>query len=148
MNLRTAIGLAAAGATLTTTSGLTYGQTSFALEEILVTAQKRDQTLKEIPGSVVVIGEETLDRTVTYTFADLGSQAPGIEIKGDSDGFGKSVRVRGVGTNAFSAQISPSVGFFIDDIPLINLESAFNNLIDIERVEVLKGPQSTLLSHS
>ena len=115
-----------------------------ALEEIIITAQKREQTLRDVPGSVVAINAQTLQRTVTSGFSELAAQAPGVEIVGANDGFGKAIRIRGIGTNAFVSSVPPSVGIFIDDIPLVTIESAFNDLADVERVEVLKGPQSTL----
>ncbi|WP_328799333.1 TonB-dependent receptor [Sediminihaliea albiluteola] len=68
----------------------------------------------------------------------------GIAITGGADGFGKVIRIRGVGTNSYVPAIRPAVGIFIDDIPLGAPESAYNNMADIERIEILKGPQATL----
>jgi iron complex outermembrane recepter protein len=114
------------------------------LEEVIVTAQKREQTLQDIPGSVAAITSEMMDKTVTTNFNDIGKITSGLTIGGGADGFGKLIRIRGVGTNSFVASIRPAVGIFLNEVPLGAPEMAYNNLADIERVEVLKGPQATL----
>ena len=114
------------------------------LEEVLVTAQKRQQTLQDVPVSVAVIGSDDLQKTVTNNFNDLAKITSGIALTGGQDGFGKIIRIRGVGTNAFVPSIRPAVGIFLNEIPLGAPEMAYNNLADIERVEILKGPQATL----
>lgn len=114
------------------------------LEEIIVTAQKREQLLIDIPGSVDVVSSKELLLTNTRDFSDLGLIASGIEIDGNPGGRNAQVRIRGIGTNKFAPGILPSVGIFIDDIALVNIGAAYNNLVDVERIEILKGPQSTL----
>jgi iron complex outermembrane recepter protein len=114
------------------------------LEEVIVTAQKREQTIQDVPASVAAISSEMLERTNTTNFTDLGKITSGVTINGGQDGFGNIIRIRGVGNNSFAPAIRPAVGIFIDDIPLASTEAAFNNLADIQRIEILKGPQSTL----
>lgn len=82
------------------------------LEEVIVTAQKREQTLQDIPGSVSAISAEMMAQTNTTNFDELGKITAGVSIGGGSDGFGKIIRIRGVGTNAFAPAIRPSVGTF------------------------------------
>ncbi|MFT6275099.1 MAG: iron complex outermembrane receptor protein [Halioglobus sp.] len=115
------------------------------LEEVVVTAQKRQQTAQDVPSSVAAISEEMLERTNTRDFSDLNNITSGITITGGADGFGKVIRIRGVGTNSFVPAIRPAVGIFLNEVPLGAPESAYNNMADIERVEILKGPQATLL---
>jgi iron complex outermembrane receptor protein len=115
-----------------------------SLEEVIVTAQKREQTVQDIPASVAAISEEMLDKTVTREFSDLNKIASGITVTGGADGFGTIIRIRGIGNNSFAPAIRPSVGIFVNEVPLGAMESAFNNMADIERIEILKGPQSTL----
>ncbi len=117
---------------------------SFALEEMIVTAQKRQQTTQDIPATITALNSEFLDKTATKNFNDLSQITPGITIAGNADGFGKQIRIRGVGTNSYTPAIRPSVGIFIDEIPLIEPASAYNNMADIQRIEILKGPQATL----
>ncbi|MEP1593632.1 MAG: TonB-dependent receptor [Halieaceae bacterium] len=114
------------------------------LEEVIVTAQKREQTIQDVPASVAAISADMLARTNTTNFTDLGKITSGVNINGGQDGFGNIIRIRGVGNNSFAPAIRPAVGIFIDDMPLASTEAAFNNLADIERIEILKGPQSTL----
>lgn len=114
------------------------------LEEVIVTAQKREQTIQDVPSSVNAFTEEMLSKSNTRSFSDLNNIAAGVTITGGPGGFGQVIRIRGVGTNAFVPAIRPAVGIFIDDIPLAQSESAYTNMADIQRVEVLKGPQATL----
>jgi len=114
------------------------------LEEIVVQAQKRSQTTQDVPSSIAAVTDEMLKLSNTTDFGDLGKITAGVNIGGNSDGFAKVIRIRGVGTNAFVATIAPSVGIFVDDVPLAAPESAYNNMADVARIEILKGPQSTL----
>ncbi len=114
------------------------------LEEVIVTAQKREQSVQDVPGSVAAFSEEMLEKSQTRNFDDLSQIASGIEVTPSSDGFGSVIKIRGVGNNAFAPSIRPAVGIFLDEIPLGSSESAYNNMADIERVEILKGPQATL----
>lgn len=114
------------------------------LEEVLVTAQKRVQTVQDVPSSVAAISEEMLERTNSRDFSDLNNITSGITITGGADGFGKVIRIRGVGTNSYVPAIRPAVGIFLNEVPLGAPESAYNNMADIERIEILKGPQATL----
>ncbi len=114
------------------------------LEEVLVTAQKRTQSVQDVPSSVAAFSEEMLDKSNTRNFGDLGKLTAGMTLTPSSDGFGSIIKIRGVGNNAFAPAIRPSVGIFLDDIPLGATEAAFNNMADISRIEILKGPQATL----
>jgi len=114
------------------------------IEEVIVTAQKREQTLQDVPGSVAALTSENFEKTITNNFDDLNKITAGINIQGGADGFGQVIRIRGVGTNSFVPAIRPAVGIFLNEIPLGTPEMAYNNLADIERIEFLKGPQATL----
>ena len=132
--------IAAAVALATATATPAFAQ----LEEVIVTAQKRSQTVQDVPSSVAAFSEEMLDKSNTRNFGDLGKIASGLTMTPSGDGFGSIIKIRGVGNNAFAPAIRPSVGIFLDDIPLGSTEAAYSNMADIERVEILKGPQATL----
>jgi iron complex outermembrane receptor protein len=114
------------------------------IEEIVVTAQKREQTLQDVPVAVSAITENALQQTNTTGFSDLGKIASGITVTSQAGGLANTVRIRGIGNNRWNEAIRPSVGIFIDDVPIPRLDTAFTNLADMERIEVLKGPQATL----
>jgi iron complex outermembrane receptor protein len=85
-----------------------------------------------------------LNKSNTRNFGDLGQITSGMTITPSADGFSSIIKIRGVGNNAFAPAIRPAVGIFLDDIPLGSTEAAYSNMADIIRVEILKGPQSTL----
>ena len=125
-------------------SGVLAQSETVRLEEIVVTAQKRQQTVQDVPSSIAALDEQLLNKTNTTNFDDLGKISSGLNISAQQDGFSNIIRIRGVGTNTFTPAIRPAVGIFVDEIPLVRTEAAFNNLADIQRIEVLKGPQATL----
>ena len=117
------------------------------LEEVIVTAQKREQALRDVPATVNVLSAEYLRRQVISDFSQMSDFIPGVEIQGNADGSLTTLRVRGIGTNPNSG-VAPSVGIFINEIPLVDFAVAFANTVELERVEVLKGPQSTLFGRA
>ena len=114
------------------------------LEEIVVTAQKREQRIQDVPIFVSVLSGDQLDAANIMNFNELGKLTPGFAIDGPVDGLGSTIRIRGVGVTKYIEGIRPSVGVFVDDVPLSRIDNAFTNFSDIDRVEVLKGPQATL----
>lgn len=115
-----------------------------SLEEVIVTAQKRQQSIQSVPSSIAAVTAESIEKTNTTEFGDLGKITAGIVVAGPGDGFLNVMRVRGIGNNPQSPFIRPSVGVFVDEVPLLDLAAAFVNLADVERIEILKGPQATL----
>jgi iron complex outermembrane receptor protein len=112
-------------------------------QTIVVTAQKRVQTLKEVPLAVSVVSSEQLDKSGVRDIYDLAKVAPSLEF-GDrgTGGAGGSASIRGIGTAVFTTSAESSVGVVVDGVPLGN--TAGGALFDLERVEVLRGPQGTL----
>lgn len=137
-----AIGVANFG--LSVTPVLAQGSNTLVLEEIVVTAQKREQTLEDIPGSVSAVSADYLEKTNTTSLSDLGKITSGIRLESTRDGNSPVLKVRGIGTQRFNAAVSPSVGVYVDDVAKPRIDTAFTNLNDVERIEVLKGPQATL----
>ena len=116
------------------------------LEEIIVTAQKREQSLMDIPISVTAISARAMEANVVRDVFDLRPLVPSLEARTvDPPSQGTSFALRGLGTTVFNMGLEPSVSTFVDGVyrSRSGLLSA-SNLMDIERVEVLKGPQGTL----
>lgn len=116
-----------------------------ALAEIVVTAQKRAESLQSVPIAVTAFTGETLRELGISNSMDLAAFTPGLNM-GDPLGQGNqpAIFLRGVGLNDFNTNNSSPVGVYVDDI-YISAVSAQNFLLfDLEQVEVLKGPQGTL----
>jgi outer membrane receptor protein involved in Fe transport len=115
------------------------------LEEIIVTAQKRTQTVQEIPISILAINAESLDAVGITGVQDLGLIAPGLTVAATDPG-ALNLTMRGISNLGGGLLTGPSVGYYLDETPL----SSFSQLMpqiafwDAERVEVLRGPQGTL----
>lgn len=119
---------------------------SFAqqLEEITVTAQKREESLQDVPVSVTAFTGGDLTKMKVATMLDVAAQTPGLIIKNQFATEGFIFAIRGVGTNDPSTVNSPTVSVYVDQVLLPYHYMLGFNLFDIERVEVLKGPQGTL----
>lgn len=120
------------------------GSGSTALEEVVVTAQKRQQNLQDIPVAVTALTAETLSNRNVATVSDLPRLAPSLTVTQGNVPTNNSINMRGIGTIAFSTGIEPSVAVIVDDVALLQQAQAFSGLSDIERIEVLRGPQGTL----
>ncbi|QJU56576.1 TonB-dependent receptor [Sphingomonas sp. AP4-R1] len=112
--------------------------------DIVVTAQKRSQRIQDVPVAVQVLGGEALTSQGVRQFADLTKATPSLLIRPSEQPVNNSISIRGIGTFAFSPSVEPSVAVQIDDVPVQFIARAFADLSDIDRVEVLRGPQSTL----
>lgn len=118
------------------------------LEEILVTAQKREQSLQDVPISVGVLDEKTLDRSQFSDFRSLAKLSPSISFQ---DGFAPVATnfvIRGVGSYAFTGGIQPSVGVVVDGVSLARAGEFIVDLADVAQIEVLRGPQGTLFGRN
>ena len=113
-------------------------------DEIVVTATKREQTLQEVPIAVDVVQEETLEQAQIIDVFDLQSVVPSLRVSQNQSSNQATFTIRGFGNGANNLGIEPSVGVFIDGVYRSRSASAISDLVDIERIEVLRGPQSTL----
>jgi iron complex outermembrane receptor protein len=117
------------------------------LEDIVVTARKRAESVQETPVSMVAFSEESLKQASMDSFKDLGNSAPNIEINGgipNGGGSATQIYIRGVGQDDYSFPNEPGVGLYVDDVYVARSAGGDFGFMDIERIEVLRGPQGTL----
>ncbi|TVZ40771.1 outer membrane receptor protein involved in Fe transport [Alteromonadaceae bacterium 2753L.S.0a.02] len=140
--LASAITMAIACTTTTWSTASFAQQERRALEEIVVTAQKRVENLQEVPLSVATISGEKIDESGIENLADLTAHMPNIHFT--ETGFSTQVRVRGIGSDN-SQGMEQSVGMYIDGIYYGRAQLFRLPMMDMQRAELLRGPQSTLL---
>ena len=109
------------------------------LQEVVVTAQKREQNVQSVPLSVQVIGAAQLAAAGIENFEDFNRVAPSLLVRTDVTPINSTVAIRGIGTSAFGIGVEPSVAVVVDDVPLAFQSRAFGNMTDISRVEILAG---------
>lgn len=111
-------------------------------QEIVVTARKREERLMDIPVAATAVSGDVIDKRGLTSVRDIAKLTPGLNI--NSDAAGRAfVAIRGVGVTLVDT-VQPGVGIFIDGIYQPNTSYLNNPLVDVERVEVLRGPQGTL----
>jgi iron complex outermembrane recepter protein len=115
-----------------------------AIEELVVTAQKREQRLIDVGASVASIDAEALRTARVDTPTDLITQVPNVDVKQNIPGAQAILTVRGVGLNDFSSTNNSTVGLYVDEVFLASFAQMDFNFYDLDRIEVLKGPQGTL----
>jgi iron complex outermembrane receptor protein len=112
--------------------------------DIIVTADRREQRLQDTPTSVsVVSGDALLQAQVTST-QELTQLVPSLSFTSGTSEDSSSLRIRGLGTQVFSIGVEPSVSYVVDGVVLAREVQGLGDLFDIERVEILRGPQGTL----
>ncbi|XOV78528.1 MAG: TonB-dependent receptor [Aestuariibacter sp.] len=113
-------------------------------ETIEVTAQKRVERVSDVPVAVSVLRSEQIDSTFSSSFEGLQSLVPSVSFRKGSTTRNSAITVRGIGTISFSVAAEPSVSTVVDGVVLGRSGQAFTDLYDLERIEVLRGPQGTL----
>jgi iron complex outermembrane receptor protein len=115
-----------------------------ANNEIIVTAQKREQNIQDVPVAVSVISGAALEAQGGINIENAQYLVPSLNFRKSGSALNQSLYLRGVGTTTFSIGGEPSVGTVLDGVVLARSGEAFSDLVDIERIEVLRGPQGTL----
>ncbi len=118
-----------------------------AIEEVVVTAQKRVQSIQEVPISIVAISSETLEKAGIRSADDLTRIVPNLRINRQAQASATAIRIRCVGSTGNNA-IDPSVAPFIDGVYIPRGGAILNSFLDVESVEVLRGPQGTLFGRN
>lgn len=119
-------------------------ETDRRLDVITVTATKREESLQDVPVAVTALSGELLENAGVGAVESLAAIAPSVTFTQSSNDQNNSVNIRGIGTSVFSQGVEPSVSIVIDDVVMARQAIGFQDLVDVERVEVLRGPQSTL----
>ncbi|MGL5837406.1 MAG: TonB-dependent receptor [Sphingorhabdus sp.] len=114
------------------------------VEEIVVTAQKVEENVQDVPIAITAVSGDTLTDSGTNSLEDLGQLVPSVSFRKGTTNANSAVVLRGVGTISFSIAAEPSVSTVVDGVVLSRSGQAFADLVEIERLEVLRGPQGTL----
>lgn len=114
------------------------------LEEVVVTAQKREQSAQDLGMAIASFSGETLQEQRVNSGEDLARVIPNVSVQNISGGGLPVVIVRGIGLQNFRINDSPTTSFYIDEVYQTSIASAEFSMFDLERVEVLKGPQGGL----
>ncbi len=112
--------------------------------EIVVTANKRAESIQDVPISVVAVSPAAIDQAGITSTSELPQLVPGLTFNPAGEAKLNSFNIRGVGTYALTATLESSVGVAVDGVPLARVGGSITDMVDVERVEVLKGPQGML----
>jgi iron complex outermembrane recepter protein len=122
------------------------------IQEIIVTAQKRSENVQNVPIAISAFTAEALSERAVTSVASLSNIAPNVTLDAGTPFSGSSAvlsaYIRGIGANDFAFNIDPGVGIYLDGVYLARSVGANQELPDVERVEVLKGPQGTLFGRN
>lgn len=121
------------------------GDEPLVLEEIMVTAQKRVESLRDTPITINVVTGQALDEFAIFNFDELSDMTAGLTINGAN--FDTDIATRGMGTN-LNAPVSPRVTTYMDGTYIGQSRNLFSGLFDLQQLELLRGPQGTLYGKS
>jgi iron complex outermembrane receptor protein len=125
---------------------------AMGIEEIVVTAQRRAENLQEVPIAVTAVSAETVAASGLSDVSQISSLAPNVEMDATSPFAGSSSvlspYIRGIGQNDFAFNLDPGVGVYVDGVYFARTIGANVDLLDVDHIEVLKGPQGTLFGRN
>lgn len=126
--------------------------TSAQLEEVVVTAQKREQNIQDVPIAIQAFGGQLLQEKGLGNISEIAGLAPNVELDTTS-AFSGSTQVlgafiRGIGQSDFAFNLEPGVGVYVDGVYYSRAVGSVVDLLDLERVEILKGPQGSLFGRN
>jgi iron complex outermembrane recepter protein len=116
-----------------------------SIANFLVTARRRAENLQDVPVAVTAISAATLEQQAVTSLGDLNSFVPNMKISSDrATSSTINVYIRGVGQSDPLWGFEPGVGVYIDDVYLARPQAALLDVYDVDRLEILRGPQGTL----
>ena len=121
----------------------TAAQPSILLEEIIVTAQRRTENLQEVPIAITALNQQGIEDADMHNLDDIATRVPGLTFSPFSPGQ-NIVALRGASSNDDGAGTDNSIAVFVDDVYLGRVSNINPEMFDLERIEVLRGPQGTL----
>ena len=138
------ISITMASSALVTTNVIAQSD-SVTLEEIVVTTQRREQNLQEVPVAVTAYNALELEESGIFTLADIEKSSPNTQMR-ESRGTNSTLTafIRGIGQQDPLWGFEPGIGIYIDDVYIARPQAAVLDVYDVERIEVLRGPQGTL----
>ena len=119
-------------------------QDSDAIEEVIVSATKKDASAQDVPIALDVLTSDQIDSLNIDTMRDVAARIPALSANYNTDPFQASIRIRGVGSSQSDTSLEAGVAVIVDGVYLNRTGLGLNDLTDIARVEVLQGPQGTL----
>jgi iron complex outermembrane recepter protein len=116
------------------------------LQEIVVTAQFKREDMQKTPLAITAVTAEMMEAQGSQNILDVAQRVPGVSFNAGSLGGAQTpqISIRGVGQTDFNLAVEPGVGVYVDDVYYGTIYGSLLNLLDLERVEVLRGPQGTL----
>jgi len=120
------------------------GDEAVSLGEIVVTAQKREEKLQDVPAAVSVLSGDAIAARGSVSLESAQYLVPTLNFRKSGTTINQTLFLRGVGTSTFSIAGEPSISTVVDGVVFSRSGEAFSDLIDVERIEVLRGPQGTL----
>lgn len=118
------------------------------VDMIIVTAQKVEENVQDVPIAITAVSGERLEQAGVTSLENIGAVVPSVTFRKGTTNANSAIVLRGVGTITFSIAAEPSVSTVVDGIVLSRSGQAFMDLVDIERLEVLRGPQGTLFGRN
>ena len=144
MSANTTIALKALAVSASTLALMTAAPAFAQLEEIIVTAQKVEENVQDVPIAITAVSSERLEQAGVTSLENISQVVPSVTFRKGTSSANSAIVMRGVGTISFSIAAEPSVSTVVDGVVLSRSGQAFIDLVDIERLEVLRGPQGTL----
>ncbi len=130
-------------ATATVTAPAPRARPSATLEEIIVTARRREESMQDVPVAVTGLSAEDLQNAGVRNITDLQQSVPGLQF-GESGAKTPSIFIRGIGQREGNAVLDPGVGVYINDVFIPRQDAQLLDTVDTESIQVLRGPQGTL----
>lgn len=146
--IKSASGRIAAVAALAAVSAAPALHAQGVLEEVIVTAQKREQSLQDVPVAVSAFNAEMIEKSGVKDMFDLQVNAPSLFVTQTQTSTTTNFQIRGVFTSSQNFGLESSVGLYVDGVYRARQGSMINNLVDVGSVEVLRGPQGTLFGRN